>query len=161
MLLNIILAAIFVWYFAKYTDIPAILGLPLSVSIANIINFIWHWIDLKKHMGDFGAGKIKKSLISILVASASAAVFIKYTEGANLQAYIPQIKLLVNNSIEGLSYEKISVVLFPAHKVQTNNSFTNNSSAVNNQSSYLFIGLLLVIGIISIGGVVFFILKKK
>lgn len=96
-----------------------------------------------------------------LQTPASAAVFIKYTEGANLQAYIPQIKLLVNNSIEGLSYEKISVVLFPAHRVQENSTSMRNAIAMGAQSSYLFIGLLIVIGVLSVGAVVFFILKKK
>jgi len=76
MLLNIILAVIFVWYFAKYTNIPAILGLPLSVSIANVINFVWHWIDLRKHVGDFGISEIKKSLVKILIASAAAIAFV-------------------------------------------------------------------------------------
>jgi type III secretion protein J len=34
-----------------------------------------------------------------------------------LEAYSAQIKTLVNNSIEGLHYDKISVVLFPATNI--------------------------------------------
>jgi type III secretion protein J len=43
---------------------------------------------------------------------SSAAVFIKYQEGFNLDVLQPQIRRLVNNSIPGLSPEKISIVLF-------------------------------------------------
>ncbi len=43
----------------------------------------------------------------------SAAVFIKHVRQSNINAYIPQIKQLVQNSIEGLTYERVSVVLFP------------------------------------------------
>jgi type III secretion protein J len=45
---------------------------------------------------------------------SSASVFVKHDEDVELNAYIPKIKLLVNNSIEGLDYEKITVVLFPS-----------------------------------------------
>ena len=42
---------------------------------------------------------------------SSAAIFIKYQEGYNLDTVQPQIRRLVNNSIPGLSPEKISIVL--------------------------------------------------
>lgn len=44
---------------------------------------------------------------------SSAAVFIRHRNDHNLEQFIPQIKILVTNSIEGLSYDKVSVVLFP------------------------------------------------
>jgi type III secretion protein J len=44
----------------------------------------------------------------------SAAIFIKYQDDYDLNAYVPQIKQLVANAVEGLSYEKVSVVLFPS-----------------------------------------------
>lgn len=43
---------------------------------------------------------------------SSAAVFIKYQEGYNLDVLQPQIRRLVTNSIPGLTPEKISIVLF-------------------------------------------------
>jgi type III secretion protein J len=43
---------------------------------------------------------------------SSAAVFIKYQEGYNLDALQPQIRRLVTNSIPALAPEKISIVLF-------------------------------------------------
>ena len=48
------------------------------------------------------------------VIPASASVFIKYREGTELAAFVPQIKMIVNNGIQGLTYDKISVALFPA-----------------------------------------------
>ena len=54
----------------------AILGLPLAITIASIINLAWHWFDLKKHVGDFGVGEIKKSFFKTLIASIAAIIFI-------------------------------------------------------------------------------------
>lgn len=48
------------------------------------------------------------------VTPSSASVFIKYREGVDLAAFVPQIKMIVNNGIQGLTYDKISVALFPA-----------------------------------------------
>ncbi len=47
-------------------------------------------------------------------AMPSAAIFIKYHDDYDLNAYVPQIKQMVANSVEGLSYDKVSVVLFPS-----------------------------------------------
>ena len=44
----------------------------------------------------------------------SASVFIKHLPELVLENSIPQIKLLVSSSIEGLSYDNVNVVLFPA-----------------------------------------------
>ena len=48
---------------------------------------------------------------------SSASVFIKYTPELELAGFIPKVKTLVANSIEGLSLEKISVSLFPASRL--------------------------------------------
>ncbi len=45
---------------------------------------------------------------------ASASVFIKYNSDYDLDSYIPQIKSIVANAIEGLAYHQVSVSLFPA-----------------------------------------------
>jgi type III secretion protein J len=45
---------------------------------------------------------------------SSAAVFIKHRKDVDVESSIPKIKLLVNNSIEGLDYDKITVALFPS-----------------------------------------------
>lgn len=57
---------------------------------------------------------------------ASVSVFIKHAADIALDSYVPQIKLLVNNSIEGLNYDRISVVMVPSSEVRVatqNNQF--------------------------------------
>ena len=49
-----------------------------------------------------------------VVFPASASVFIKYNSDYDLNSYIPQMKSIVTNAIEGLSYDQVSVSLFPA-----------------------------------------------
>lgn len=56
------------------------------------------------------------SLIEITYPS-SASVFIKYTPELELAGFIPKVKTLVANSIEGLSLDKITVSLFPATRI--------------------------------------------
>jgi type III secretion protein J len=45
---------------------------------------------------------------------ASAAVFVRYKEGSQVAALMPQIKLLVADGVAGLSYDKVSVIMVPA-----------------------------------------------
>jgi type III secretion protein J len=48
------------------------------------------------------------------VTPSSAAVFIRYRQGFDLEALTPQLKNLVTRSIEGLNYDNVSLVLIPA-----------------------------------------------
>ncbi len=48
---------------------------------------------------------------------SSASVFIKYTPDLELAGFVPKVKTLVANSIEGLSLDKITVSLFPSTQV--------------------------------------------
>jgi type III secretion protein J len=48
---------------------------------------------------------------------AAASVFIKHRPDKNLAAQTSQIKALVVNSIEGLSYDNVTVALFPAESL--------------------------------------------
>jgi len=52
--------------------------------------------------------------LSDRVKPASAAVFIKYQPGYDLRGQTGAIKSLVTNSIEGLTYDKVSVVMVPS-----------------------------------------------
>lgn len=52
--------------------------------------------------------------LSDRVKPASAAVFVKYQPGFDLRGQTGAIKSLVTNSIEGLAYDKVSVVMVPS-----------------------------------------------
>jgi type III secretion protein J len=45
---------------------------------------------------------------------ASAAVLLRYGSGLKIDDLVPKIKMMVANSVEGLSYDRVSVVLVPA-----------------------------------------------
>jgi type III secretion protein J len=45
---------------------------------------------------------------------SSASVFIKHDRRTQVTALLPQIKTLIANSVEGLTYDKVSVVFVPA-----------------------------------------------
>jgi type III secretion protein J len=52
---------------------------------------------------------------------SSAAVFVQYRPDSNVENYASQIKNLVSNSVEGLSYEKVSLALFKSVIAATSN----------------------------------------
>ena len=89
MLINIALSFIFMFFMSKIPPLNQFFGnllrigdlsvnvliLPLAVVIAGTINLAWHWIDLKKEIGDFGIFEIKKSFYKIFLASVAAVSF--------------------------------------------------------------------------------------
>lgn len=50
---------------------------------------------------------------------SSASVFIRHNPDVDLSSQVGSIKALVTNSIEGLPYDRVTVVLFPARPVAT------------------------------------------
>jgi type III secretion protein J len=67
---------------------------------------------------------------------SSASVFIKHDPTVSLVPLLPQIKTLVTNSIEGLNYDKVSVVFVPGQKshrtsvVSTSGAVPYNAAAL-------------------------------
>jgi len=55
-------------------------------------------------------------------APSAASVFIKHRSDRDLSGQVAQIKALVVNSIEGLSYDNVTVALFPAEAGQADTS---------------------------------------
>ncbi|MCC8939912.1 type III secretion inner membrane ring lipoprotein SctJ [Bradyrhizobium sp. Arg62] len=58
----------------------------------------------------------KNDLLRQDATPSSASVFIRHGSNAKLSALLPQIKMLVANSIEGLSYDKVAVVFVPVER---------------------------------------------
>jgi type III secretion protein J len=48
---------------------------------------------------------------------SSASIFVRYDETSRVPTLVPQMKMLVANSVQGLSYDKVSVVLVPVPHV--------------------------------------------
>lgn len=107
------------------------------------------------------------------VVPSSAAVFIKHRAGLDLDFLTPQIKRLVSNAIEGMSYDKVSVVLIEAerpdtvHHAETTEEITfagfrvpyTGQQFVEILSTALFsaVGVLVLLA----GGIVFYLLRRR
>ena len=107
---------------------------------------------------------------------SSAAVFIKYSSDLMLPGFIPKVKTLVSNSIEGLSLDKITVTLFPAGRESSMVSTQGTTQALDSLLTVevspeskgrlmllIFgMGILLLLSLAGIGILIWlFILRKK
>jgi type III secretion protein J len=73
----------------------------------------------------------KNDLLKQDATPSSASVFIRHDKDAPLKSLLPQIKMLVANSIEGLTYEKVSVVFVPVDRSQV----TSAAAVASSQAS--------------------------
>ncbi|MDR2737534.1 MAG: type III secretion inner membrane ring lipoprotein SctJ [Puniceicoccales bacterium] len=63
---------------------------------------------------------------------ASAAIFLTYKSGGNLDEFAREIKYLVANSVQGLDYDKVSIAMFPVtfDTVVSQDAMTDNNVSV-------------------------------
>jgi len=101
------------------------------------------------------------------VEPSSASVFIKCKKGTDIGILIPKIKRLILNSIEGLTYDKITVVPFISnyspnfHKIKIINLFGLKMTPDSKQRFYfiLFIFIVIILGLL--GALLFVIFQDK
>jgi type III secretion protein J len=84
----------------------------MSQEIANTLTNIDGVVTARVHLS-----LPEKNPLADKPQPASAAVFIKYRPDRDLSSQVTQIKALVVNSIEGLSYDNVTVALFPAETI--------------------------------------------
>ncbi|MFS0737208.1 type III secretion inner membrane ring lipoprotein SctJ [Sphingomonas sp. 1P06PA] len=74
------------------------------------------------------------------VKPASASVFIKYRPGFAMDAQVGKVKALVVNSVEGLSYDNVTVVTFPAQPLPVARTAGGSREVVANLTWVAVIG---------------------
>lgn len=85
----------------------------MSQEIANTIANIDGVVTARVHLV-----MPERNLLADKAQPAAAAVFIKHRPDKDLSSQTTQIKALVVNSLEGLSYDNVTVALFPAESMQ-------------------------------------------
>jgi type III secretion protein J len=91
----------------------------------------------------------------------TAAIYIKYQDDYDIGAYVPQIKQLVANSIEGLSYDKVTVVLFPASTRADLNVRPKPKDDIDQRTALMVAGGLALVILALAGGVVYLVLERR
>lgn len=81
----------------------------LSQELSNTISQIDGVVQARVHLT-----MPEPDALSRVVQPSSASVFVKYREGFNLRSQTAALKTLVTNSIEGLTYDRVSVVMVQA-----------------------------------------------
>lgn len=81
----------------------------LSQEISNTLSSIDGVVMARVHLS-----MPEKDPLADKAPPASASVFIKYRAGVDLSGQVGNIKALVVNSIQSLSYDNVTVALFPA-----------------------------------------------
>jgi type III secretion protein J len=104
----------------------------------------------------------KVSLIDV-VEDPTASVFIKYLENSDVEVLLPQIKFLVANSIEGLEYDKVSVLLTPESNSYSLEVLNNKKSLAKEEMSrkrlmskiFFYIRMFLAVVFLGIGYMIY------
>lgn len=86
----------------------------LSQELSNTISQIDGVVQARVHLT-----LPEPDALSRTVQPSSASVFVKYREGFNLRSQTAALKTLVTNSIEGLTYDRVSIVMVKAEPMVT------------------------------------------
>lgn len=123
----------------------------LEASLEDTLSQIDGAISTEVHivMSDTSSSRIKRKFLS-----SSAAIFIKHRADITISHLKTNIKRLVEKSIPGLTYDKVSLVLIPAIPMDRRSSLKKASS---NASWLLSIMLLILL----IATWIFFFFKEK
>lgn len=97
---------------ASPTEERARLIYGLSQELSHTVSEIDGVVQARVHLA-----MPERDPLSDKVKPSSAAVFVKYQPGYDLRGQTGAIKSLVTNSIEGLTYDKVSVVMVPSQAV--------------------------------------------
>jgi type III secretion protein J len=76
------------------------------------------------------------------IKPSSASVFIKYRRDSDVSSLVPQIKTLVMHSVEGLTYDQVSVTAVPADAMRISSA---SSSGMPGWLSGMLVGVAVVI----------------
>ena len=86
----------------------------LSQELSNTLSTIDGVVVARVHLA-----VPERDVLSEKPRPASASVMVKHRPGVDMSQHIGQIKALVVNSVEGLSYDNVTVTLFPAHDARS------------------------------------------
>jgi type III secretion protein J len=84
------------------------LNYALSQELAHTISEIDGVLSARVHIVLPEDAELQKAAIA-----SSASVFIRHLRSATLQSAVPQIKTLIANSVAGVTYDRVTVVLVP------------------------------------------------
>jgi type III secretion protein J len=87
------------------------------------------------------------------VKPASASVFVKYRPGFDLQSETGAIKSLVTNAVEGLTYDRVSVIMTPSRAIPR---VVNNDVSIASILNLRFLIILIALTLIGFAARMFF-----
>lgn len=89
-------------------------------------------------------------------APSSASVFIKYLPHSEVEDAVPRIKSLVQNSVDGLSYDNITVALFPSARAEMELLTDPVRPVVDSGRWRVIVAILAIFFLAALGAAVYF-----